>query len=1519
MVPATEYIDEAIQPTVRPIVSITFNGKTINSSDLNNRDQRDVDSNFVLPPTSRSVNDEELIDLERNEKIREIASSLPSNMHPSLAAKQQSAMVQKMKKQQNNWQSVKPTIIQTGDARVNRQVAVEQNQMGILMRNSMQQQQPQQSRSLSSAPTRTNDQQQMPLEFEQQQNQMIDYPEDNETDLDNLNNMTDTNDNNKNQQGGDSSSSSMMMAGNSNTNQAAKQQQTTEFMMQGRQQDNSAINEVQQPTGVTDKPTSKQKMIAMMQPQSTGTDSQQQQSGSSKQSEGRTNETLVDSTGRQAELRTTTSAPKSTTSGQQMQDNDGETPISFNQQQSTKVQQLTTPAANAGGRVELMNGRPASATGLRQQQQQATTTSARLPTLPAKSTTTTTGPQTTKTFSATTTTTASPMIPITTISTTTNEGDRTADMSRLNQESVTTTTASTDDSKSNSANGTDTNSTEDDDGEDEDSDQPASGGSNLMNSAGTNDTSSDSGDGDDSDETDDVQTEQTPTTTLQSGQPTGSGPTTTTTTTVQPPAMTTIDIERLPKQGQKSQKQQQPPSESGKAPSLEKQNNQKQGIQDEDFNRIRKPSSDSNFVMMTLSPDQRTVEDGESSITVPMDTLMRMMMNQLAMDEMQANNDKMQTPVSIMATSSRGSTIQSTEQPTAATRTPAASSTSARLTEQQTTTTTKRPVASDTSATTKAQSKEGQTMVNDIMANGKKIKLQPPPTTKMPTSKPTSDSQEPQNSTPSALVEISTQRTLIDMPSNEMNSASRDKQREPKMEIINMDLMPVQKMMSAQQRPTPARDEMRMSMQMSMREEDGQRGRGEQPTMILDNNNRLVMLEVEPGMRLRPPTGGQQMATTAAAGQPSRNTQANTIYMIMMNPNPSTMSSQEPTAHSKKPPMMQDQQPQMSSTKSPQQPAPVSVSLSTKQTNRPMTMLERLTNQQQPSTFGPPLFMRTSQPTGSTGRASSSRSMITTSGQQQSTTMSPPTASSTATTMAKSMMDNVIEMEQDAKRQPNSVMDMRRLELTSPTVQPMTSSSISMRMRQQMMSQTTRPAGQQASSQATSRAPFSQQETTTSTPVRQSAITTTTTIVPTADTTEKETTSGSGQDSSISATGITPLTTTMMPGTSAGTSTSKTPATSADERITQTTTTANPQQNRQQTGGEQSSVDATLGSDNNQIQFERIQQPATNASAAATPAPSVKRPQASSKTASKVKQTAKTANATSSFIPSKLRMDFNKLNLDTGKQAAGNNKTANLIASQPLPTTTVSPVQAMAQNMAIRQFGGANRMSALANGQPVPFGRPSAMTMQSTSKPTKVDLPTFEYGPSIAVRRPDEPLANGQVPNCTLTGKNFCVLTKDYPMNEVRQAVERSFRSVRIMYEELQTVSDQELHKDDFNATNNQAASGKFACQTQVEMMRPGWAKDEITKGWMLVVNTDVFPQRVRTESCAQPNTPCEFIAPFYDSTCQQRYSLHRMIAIDPHDPSRSPQVAVFKFPAGCVCRVHPIRKSVAQMTAINN
>jgi hypothetical protein len=37
-------------------------------------------------------------------------------------------------------------------------------------------------------------------------------------------------------------------------------------------------------------------------------------------------------------------------------------------------------------------------------------------------------------------------------------------------------------------------------------------------------------------------------------------------------------------------------------------------------------------------------------------------------------------------------------------------------------------------------------------------------------------------------------------------------------------------------------------------------------------------------------------------------------------------------------------------------------------------------------------------------------------------------------------------------------------------------------------------------------------------------------------------------------------------------------------------------------------------------------------------------------------------------------------------------------------------------------------------------------------------------GPPVKVARPDRPLADGSMPPCSLQGKNFCVLTNDYPM-----------------------------------------------------------------------------------------------------------------------------------------------------------
>ncbi|CAN7942373.1 unnamed protein product, partial [Ixodes pacificus] len=200
-----------------------------------------------------------------------------------------------------------------------------------------------------------------------------------------------------------------------------------------------------------------------------------------------------------------------------------------------------------------------------------------------------------------------------------------------------------------------------------------------------------------------------------------------------------------------------------------------------------------------------------------------------------------------------------------------------------------------------------------------------------------------------------------------------------------------------------------------------------------------------------------------------------------------------------------------------------------------------------------------------------------------------------------------------------------------------------------------------------------------------------------------------------------------------------------------------------------------------------------------------------------------------------------------------------------------------------------------------PVGRPQR-------PPPGVDRPQYRpydeppTGPPVVVPRPDRPLPDGGFPPCKVQGDNFCVLTNDYPADFVGKMVEKSFKKIKIMYEELQTVGDPELFPNHLGTSS--AARGAFACETDANTMRPGWAKDAISGEWMVVINTDVFPQKVRTESCKKPDQPCSFIAPFYESTCQQRYSLHRLLALHPWNPERSPQVTLFKFPAGCSCRV---------------
>ncbi|ROT61908.1 Protein spaetzle [Penaeus vannamei] len=90
---------------------------------------------------------------------------------------------------------------------------------------------------------------------------------------------------------------------------------------------------------------------------------------------------------------------------------------------------------------------------------------------------------------------------------------------------------------------------------------------------------------------------------------------------------------------------------------------------------------------------------------------------------------------------------------------------------------------------------------------------------------------------------------------------------------------------------------------------------------------------------------------------------------------------------------------------------------------------------------------------------------------------------------------------------------------------------------------------------------------------------------------------------------------------------------------------------------------------------------------------------------------------------------------------------------------------------------------------------------------------------------------------------------------------------------------------------------------TDVREVRPAWGRAD--DGSLLkIVNTKAFPQKIRMEVCRRAGEPCTFLAKAVRSSCRQRYSIHKMAAVDPRDPDGGVFLAAFKVPSGCFCHV---------------
>jgi hypothetical protein len=139
-------------------------------------------------------------------------------------------------------------------------------------------------------------------------------------------------------------------------------------------------------------------------------------------------------------------------------------------------------------------------------------------------------------------------------------------------------------------------------------------------------------------------------------------------------------------------------------------------------------------------------------------------------------------------------------------------------------------------------------------------------------------------------------------------------------------------------------------------------------------------------------------------------------------------------------------------------------------------------------------------------------------------------------------------------------------------------------------------------------------------------------------------------------------------------------------------------------------------------------------------------------------------------------------------------------------------------------------------------------------------------------------------------------------MDKVKTVVQHYIPRLSTLYEDLNHYTTQDYISHD-NSTHNYRHKGNFICESDVSYVRPGWAKN--WKGeWVTVLNTDVYPQSVRIETCKYPKKKCEYMPPCYHSYCVQRYTYVKLICLDPYNPDQKPTVDVFEIPSACSCFV---------------
>ncbi|GBM44602.1 hypothetical protein AVEN_221842-1 [Araneus ventricosus] len=152
--------------------------------------------------------------------------------------------------------------------------------------------------------------------------------------------------------------------------------------------------------------------------------------------------------------------------------------------------------------------------------------------------------------------------------------------------------------------------------------------------------------------------------------------------------------------------------------------------------------------------------------------------------------------------------------------------------------------------------------------------------------------------------------------------------------------------------------------------------------------------------------------------------------------------------------------------------------------------------------------------------------------------------------------------------------------------------------------------------------------------------------------------------------------------------------------------------------------------------------------------------------------------------------------------------------------------------------------------------------------------------------------------------RDYCLHDHDYPMDMVRNVVQRYHGDIYRMYSEMQPLPVEVAVGGNVSYRYNfPSERGTWACETDVFTMRIGWARNWAGR-WKVVLNTEQFPQSVRLEHCKYENRTCQMMPPCVRSSCLQRYTAVQLLSTDPQTPDRSPTVDTFLLPGGCSCYI---------------